>query len=112
TAAVLPALADNVAEYVFTDISPAFFSRARERFAGRDGLRFAVFDIERDPAGQGFATGAYDLVVASNVLHATADVERALAHARALLAPGGVLLLAEKIGRPSRRKIVHEVAEP
>src|SRR5690606_25208975 len=66
TAAVLPALADNVAEYVFTDISPAFFSRARERFAGRDGLRFAVFDIERDPAGQGFATGAYDLVVASN----------------------------------------------
>src|SRR5690606_11077803 len=97
TSEVLPALADNVAEYVFTDISPAFVSRARERFAGRDGLRFAVLDIERDPAAQGFAAGAYDLVVASNVLHATADVERALAHARALLAPGGVLLLAESI---------------
>jgi amino acid adenylation domain-containing protein len=95
TAAVLPALPPGRTEYVFTDISPFFFPRARERFRDRPDLRFAVLDIERDPAAQQLPAHAFDLVVAAYVLHATADLGTALEHARRLLAPGGLLILSE-----------------
>ncbi|WP_431874894.1 SDR family NAD(P)-dependent oxidoreductase [Micromonospora marina] len=82
--------------YDFTDVSTAFLREAEDRFGGRHpGLRFGVLDIEREPAGQGFEAGSYDVVLATNVLHATADVVRSLRHARSLLRPGGVLLLNE-----------------
>ncbi|QDU91227.1 Phthiocerol/phenolphthiocerol synthesis polyketide synthase type I PpsA [Pirellulimonas nuda] len=85
--------------YTFTDVAPAFLAPAKRRFAGRgldgDGLSFEVLDIESDPAGQGFAAGGYDVVIAANVLHATADLARSVRHARRLLAPGGVLVLVE-----------------
>ncbi|NED57667.1 methyltransferase, partial [Micromonospora aurantiaca] len=82
--------------YDFTDLSTAFLREAEDRFGGRHpGLRFGVLDIEREPDEQGFAAGSYDVVLATNVLHATADVVRSLRHARSLLRPGGVLLLNE-----------------
>src|SRR5690606_26714133 len=39
--------------------------------------------------------GRFDVIVATNVLHATADLARTLANVRALLNPGGMLLLLE-----------------
>jgi polyketide synthase PksL len=42
----------------------------------------------------------YDIVLAGNVLHATPDVAQALSNAKALLAPGGVLVLHE-LSQPS-----------
>jgi len=94
TTAVLSALPAS-AEYVFTDVSPLFLAQARERFKGRAGLRCQALDIEKDPLGQGFAPGQFDLVVAANVLHATRDLRAALGHARSLLAAGGRLVLLE-----------------
>jgi NADPH:quinone reductase-like Zn-dependent oxidoreductase len=52
-------------------------------------------DIERDPASQGFAGQKYDVVIASNVLHATADLRATADRVRSLLAPGGTLLALE-----------------
>jgi amino acid adenylation domain-containing protein len=98
---LLPVLAGRAVDYAFTDIGPTFLHRAREKFADHDFLTYRPLDIEADPAAQGFARGGYDLVVAANVLHATRDPARALAHARALLAPGGVLVLWEAT-RPTR----------
>ena len=65
--------ADRV-EYIFTDLSPLFLERAGEQFAGLSVLRRALLDIERDPATQGFDPARYDIVIAANVLHATADL--------------------------------------
>ncbi len=94
TASVLAALpAGAPVDYLFTDIGPSFLARARQRFPQ---VRCAPLDIERHPREQGFAPAAADLVVADNVLHATADVPRALAHVRWLCAPGAVLLLNEQ----------------
>ncbi len=95
TASVLPALPAGRAEYCFTDISPMFTARAEERFADVDQFACAVLDIERDPREQGFAVGQFDIVIASNVLHATADLRCSVEHAGTLLAPGGLLLLVE-----------------
>ncbi|MCF6524503.1 SDR family NAD(P)-dependent oxidoreductase [Streptomyces sp. JJ36] len=83
-------------EYTFTDISAAYFRQARARFAeAGPRMVFTPFDLERDPAGQGLDAGAYDLVVASNVVHATADVEVSVRNLRRLLTGGGLLLLNE-----------------
>lgn len=53
--------------YDFTDISPGFFSAAKQRFGGTPGIHFRTLDVTKDPAEQGFELGSYDLVVASNV---------------------------------------------
>ncbi|KAI9666580.1 MAG: Type I Iterative PKS [Bathelium mastoideum] len=83
-------------EYLFTDISAGFFDNAQSKF-GRLGskLTYKVMDVEKSPFDQGFETGCYDLLIASNVLHATADIRRTLNNVRPLLRPGGVLLLLE-----------------
>lgn len=55
-------------QYVFTDISPGFFEKAKERFRNHaDHIDYKTLDIEKDPVEQGFHEGQFDLVVASNV---------------------------------------------
>src|SRR5690606_18104328 len=68
---------------------------AERELGSRAGLEFRVLDVEREPAEQGYGHASYDLVVAANVLHATADLARSVRHAASLLRPGGVLLLLE-----------------
>ncbi|MFF7995587.1 beta-ketoacyl synthase N-terminal-like domain-containing protein, partial [Kitasatospora xanthocidica] len=87
---------DSVEEYSFTDLSRAFLQQAEAAFrAEAPYLRTAILDIERPPAEQGVATAAYDVVLATNVLHATRRVREAVAHAKSLLRPGGLLVLNE-----------------
>ncbi len=82
--------------YTFTDISAGFFETARQNFAAWEGLvDYKQLNIEEDPTAQSFASGSYDLVVASLVLHATRNLRQTLANARKLLRPGGKLLLIE-----------------
>lgn len=95
TAQVLPALRGRCHEYVFTDVTPFFAQRVQQRFADVPFVRFQVLDIERSPAAQGLPLGHFDLVLAANVVHATADLKKTLAHVRELLAPGGLMLLLE-----------------
>jgi acyl transferase domain-containing protein/acyl carrier protein len=92
---LLAPLGDAV-EYTYTDISPSFFREAEREFGGRvPRLRFAVLDLEHDPAAQGFEPGAYDVIIASNVVHATRRIADSLARIRGLLADGGILVLNE-----------------
>ena len=97
TASVLRALGGTFSSYTFTDISNGFFMSAEERFADHHASRmvFKTFNMEKDPSGQGFAAGSYDVVVAVNVLHVSADMEASLANVRRLLKPGGYLLVGE-----------------
>lgn len=85
-------------KYVFTDVSAGFFPAAKKRFATvvpPQLMEYRVLDISRPPQEQGFGTGEYDLVIASNVLHATPDLTQTLRHVRTLLRPDGRLLLQE-----------------
>lgn len=85
-------------DYTFTDISPAFIERGRERWAGRDDVLYRTFDLDRDPAEQGFELESFDLVVAANCLHAARDLGAALRRVRSLLRPGGMLAAVEVFG--------------
>jgi acyl transferase domain-containing protein/acyl carrier protein len=95
TSHVLPRLAEAGVEYTFTDVGPLFVARARERFGSYASARCAVLDLERDPATQGFANQQFDVVIAANVVHATADLRATLARLHGLMAPDGLLTMLE-----------------
>ena len=83
-------------EYTYTDISASFFEKAKARFGDHaDRLVFRTLDIGKSTQHQGFDHGKYDLVVASCVLHATANIRETLLQTGTLLKPGGRLLLLE-----------------
>ncbi|RYG30439.1 MAG: methyltransferase, partial [Burkholderiales bacterium] len=96
TAWVAPILGEN-ASYLFTDIGSSMVARARKAFAAHAFMDFKVFDLERDSAEQGIM-GGYDIILASNVIHATADLASTLTRLRDLLAPGGIILMLEVAG--------------
>ena len=98
---VLPEFPRERTEYTFTDVSPFFLAKARERFAEYPFVRYQTLNIEQDAETQGFAPRQFDLIIAANVLHATADLRRTLTNVKQLLAPEGLLLLLE-VTRPQR----------
>ncbi|KAI0843956.1 hypothetical protein F5Y00DRAFT_256398 [Daldinia vernicosa] len=81
-------------EYVFTDISPGFLAAAQASMVEFHDISYSVLDIEADPAVQGYLP-VYDVVLASQILHATASISETLKNCRKLLRPGGKLLLVE-----------------
>ncbi|HVA26398.1 MAG TPA: SDR family NAD(P)-dependent oxidoreductase [Chloroflexota bacterium] len=95
TASVLSVLPAERTQYVFTDISEVFATRAAARFEQFDFVQYRRLDIERDPAEQDFELHAFDVVIAANVLHATANLPSALRNVSGLLAEGGLLVAVE-----------------
>ncbi|HEV2372806.1 MAG TPA: amino acid adenylation domain-containing protein [Streptosporangiaceae bacterium] len=95
TAEVLAALDSTPVDYLCTDLSSFFLDEARDRFAHRDDIRFGQFDLDSDVRSQGLAPNSADIVVAGDVLHATADMPATLARIREVLAPGGWLVFTE-----------------
>ena len=82
--------------YWYTDISSGFTSYGEEKFAvDYSFIEFQVLDIEQPVEHQGFKPNSMDLVLASNVLHATRQMTRTLEHTRSLLKPNGILLVNE-----------------
>ncbi len=92
TAHILPRLPADRTRYVFTDASNAFFSKAEQAFFDYRFMEFAPLDIERSGTEQGFAPASFDIVIASNVLHATRDLGETMDHVRELLAPRGMFV--------------------
>jgi len=85
-----------IEQYTYTDISSGFFEEARATFVDWESyMDFKTLDVERDPLKQGFQPESYDVIVASNVLHATKRMDVTMEHVRKLLRPGGSLILVE-----------------
>ena len=81
-------------EYVYTDISSSFFLKAKENFLD-SRLIYKTLDISSKPADQGIDVASFDVVAASNVLHATSDIVQTLRNCRSLLKPNGKLIIHE-----------------
>ncbi|KAK6699045.1 hypothetical protein SNK05_011865 [Fusarium graminearum] len=85
-----------IEQYTYTDISSGFFEEARNTFTHWEPyMDFKTLDVEGDPLKQGFQPETYDVIVASNVLHATKQMDVTMEHVRQLLRPGGSLILVE-----------------
>ena len=92
---VLSALPQQSTRYVYTDVSELFITLAKEKFKAYPFIEYRLLDVSMPPESQGFESQGYDIVLASNVLHATPDVRHSLAHLKRLLTPGGLLVFLE-----------------
>ena len=82
--------------YYITDISPGWIEKARDSFKSWQGLlEFKTLNIEEDVLEQGFQAESFDIIAASNVLHATKRIDVTLANCFKLLKPGGKLVVGE-----------------
>ncbi|HEU4769189.1 MAG TPA: SDR family NAD(P)-dependent oxidoreductase, partial [Pyrinomonadaceae bacterium] len=85
--------------YEYTDVSASFTKYGKRQFGPANPyVEFRVLDIERDIEKQGYVAGSFDVVVATNVLHATRQIRNTLANAKALLKSGGWLIVNEITG--------------
>ena len=92
----IPGSALGQVSYTYTDVSPAFIAHGQARYAAQyPFVDCRVLDITRDPVDQDFEPGSVDIVIASNVLHATPRIEATLTHAKSLLKTGGLLVINE-----------------
>jgi acyl transferase domain-containing protein/NADPH:quinone reductase-like Zn-dependent oxidoreductase/SAM-dependent methyltransferase len=98
---VLPIGQPLYSKYTYTDISSGFFVAAKERFKSYRNIEYRALDISKNPAEQDMEGEKYDLILASNVLHATKSLQETLRNVRSLLAPNGRLLLQE-MNSPSK----------
>ena len=86
----------NIAPNMSSPTSPPrFTAHAQHKFAQYPFVQFRTLDIERDPLEQGFDAHSFDLIIASDVLHATKDLRKTLDHVKQLLGSGGTLVLVE-----------------
>ncbi|MFY1594507.1 class I SAM-dependent methyltransferase [Micromonospora sp. WMMD737] len=111
---VLDALADRTERlrYFYTDVGPAFLRLGRQRFGvDRPHVDFARYNVEGAPEDQGFEPGSMEVVLASNVLHATLRISAALRHCHALLKPGGILVVNEMTSRLDYNTLTFGLAE-
>ncbi|MBO1321653.1 amino acid adenylation domain-containing protein [Acanthopleuribacter pedis] len=102
-AALLPFLAEHQAvapcRYRFTDVSPYFLRRGRERWPDYPFIDYQTLDLNRDFGEQGLPAQHFDLIVAANVLHVADDLPDALRRVAALLTEDGLLLAQENTHR-------------
>ncbi|MFY7866707.1 class I SAM-dependent methyltransferase [Roseateles sp.] len=85
-------LAPGTRHFLATDVSSRMIEIAREKLAAQPvpQLSFALADADADAPE--FAPGAYDAVLAFNLLHLVDDLDQALSLAKQALRPGGLLI--------------------
>ncbi|OBT53233.1 hypothetical protein VE04_06888 [Pseudogymnoascus sp. 24MN13] len=95
TSILLPALAqlDVPLVYTMTDISPSLVTQASSTFKQYPFVEFKVVDIEKEPPRE--LQSNQHIVLGSNVVHATADLQCSLRNVNKLLRPDGFLIFHE-----------------
>ncbi|MBB4952061.1 amino acid adenylation domain-containing protein [Agrobacterium vitis] len=83
-------------DYTYTDISPAFLELGRSSVGARwNCFTFKVLNLEHSLEKQGFTPGSFDIVLATNVVHATKNLRNTLTSAKRLLKPNGWMVMNE-----------------
>jgi acyl transferase domain-containing protein len=100
TSYVLPMLPSQRVQYFFTDLAPLAVTQAEQRFHEYSFVQYRTLDIDSDPIEQGFAANSFDVILASDVLHATRDLQRTLKRVSRLLGSGGEFVLIERMSAP------------
>lgn len=78
-------LLDGGTSLTLTDFSPGMLSSTKANLGQRDGLSYAVVDIQDIP----FASHSFDLVIANMMLYHVPNLHRGLSEVRRVLKSGG-----------------------
>ena len=86
----------NNVKYYFTDISPAFTQYGSNAYADKyPFVEFDILNINKNSEEQGIEIDSIDIILASNVLHASRFIENTLIYLKRLLKTNGLLLINE-----------------
>ncbi|OXG03683.1 ketoacyl-synthetase-like protein [Flavobacterium araucananum] len=89
---------DKTIEYYFTDVSLSFLKNAERKLQKEfPNVIYKIFDVESSGLKQGLDYEMFDIVIASNVLHATTSITNTLGNVNELLMPGGRLYVLELV---------------
>lgn len=80
-------------EYTFTDLSGSFVAAARKTFKEYPFMKYRVHDIEKVPAND--LLGTQHIIIASNAMHATHNLEESTKNVRKALRQDGFLMMLE-----------------
>lgn len=97
TTAALRALGQNFTSYTCTDSEDTAFDLVAARILEDQASRvtYKTLVVDEDLEDQDFSFGEYDLIIASNSMHRSPDLQQALETVRSLVKPGGFLALLE-----------------
>ncbi|WP_440119140.1 SDR family NAD(P)-dependent oxidoreductase [Paenibacillus sp. QZ-Y1] len=88
--------AQHIEEYCYTDISSSFLLQAEQRYGDEHPyLTYRKIDVTKQLHDQSIDEAVYDIAIAANVLHATANIRQTLRHIKAALKKQGHLFLNE-----------------
>lgn len=79
--------------YTFTDISSSLVAAAKKRFTSHESMDFKVLDVEAEP--QDSLLRSQDVIIATNVIHATKVLKESCVNIRKMLDKHGILCLLE-----------------
>lgn len=115
TSFLLPGLADGSADmdvsYTYTDVSPYFLNKGKERFDDYPFVEYALFDLNRPPEEQGIAHDAFDVIISGDTLHGVKHIDNSLGYLHRMLSPGGHLLILEVTHDSSLMQVSMEFLE-
>lgn len=84
--------------YIYTDISPGLVNYGRKMFGAENSfVEFKLLDVEKDVEAQGYELFNYDMVIATNVLHATRNINYTLRYIKPLLKTNGWMIINEGV---------------
>ena len=82
--------------YIYTDISGSFTRYGKAHYgAANPYAEFTTLDVEQNVEKQGYEPASCDLVIATNVLHATSNITSTLRRVKSLLKTYGWLVINE-----------------
>ncbi|KAI0530048.1 hypothetical protein GGR58DRAFT_494846 [Xylaria digitata] len=84
-------------EYTFTDVSGSLVSAGKRKFSKYECMKYATINIEKEPPAQ--YAGHFDIVLATNCIHATRSLGDSLKNIYKLLRPNGLVSLVEFTSR-------------
>ncbi|KAL9635690.1 MAG: hypothetical protein Q9204_002529 [Flavoplaca sp. TL-2023a] len=74
-------------------IAPTLVDKAKKKFSGYSSMDFGTVNLDQDPPIK--YHGRYDIVIATNVVHATKDLVASSSRMKSLLKDGGFICLSE-----------------
>jgi len=97
--------------YEYTDISNAFVAHGQSQLKRYNSVSFKKLNIELEPSLQSFQINHYDIIIATNVLHATKNLSRTLHHIKLLLKPNGLLVLNEGVRKRDYSTVTYGLSD-
>ncbi|QHI36901.1 Polyketide synthase PksR [Kordia antarctica] len=84
--------------YMYTDISRGMLRFGKSKFNETyDFIDYKTLNIDQDPLTQGFEANSFDIIICSNVLHATLNINETLARIKELLASSNGYLIVNEV---------------